>query len=152
MKRNVWHTFRRNPQPPWRWTPICSHAYFKFLSIYTAFRPGGYYFCYWQCHVNKIFFPISDSFAQTAELSKNSTAQFTLVCWVPKLDSGEEQGNVPSWSYTAGSYIGGNCHPLLVLGQTVPYIGLLTSSELCECLLHCYWPLGEHILWVCAGI
>lgn len=54
---------------------------FEFLSIYTAFRPGGHYFCCWQCHVSKIFFPILDSFALIAELYKNtnSTAQFTLV-------------------------------------------------------------------------
>jgi len=56
-----------------------SFIYFKYLSIYTAFRPEGHYFCYWQCHVNKIFFPILDSFTIIAENSKNSTAQFTLA-------------------------------------------------------------------------
>ena len=36
---------------------------FKFLSICTAIFPGGHHVCYWQCHVNKIFFPILDIFA-----------------------------------------------------------------------------------------
>jgi hypothetical protein len=99
MKRNVWHTFRRNQQPPWRRGKPNAFINFKFLSIYTAFRPGGHCLCYWQCHVNKIFFPVLDSLALKADLYKSSTTQFILVYWVLKLDGGEEQGNLTLRSY-----------------------------------------------------